>query len=44
MAAGEERLDTSAEKRLAEATRLHETGLITDEEYQAKPAEIIADL
>jgi cytochrome c-type biogenesis protein CcmH/NrfG len=36
-------LPTTAD-RLAEVTRLHDQGLLTDEEYQAKRAEIISDL
>jgi len=35
---------SSAGSRLAEITRLHEAGLLTDEEYQAKRAEIIRQL
>jgi Short C-terminal domain len=35
---------SSAGSRLAEITRLHEAGLLTDEEYQAKRAEIISQL
>lgn len=31
-------------ERLVELTRLHEEGLLTDEEYQAKRAEIISQL
>jgi putative oligomerization/nucleic acid binding protein len=34
----------SAAERLAEVTRLHDAGLLTDEEYQAKRAEIISQL
>jgi hypothetical protein len=34
----------SAADRLADVTRLHEQGLLTDEEYQAKRAEIISQL
>jgi hypothetical protein len=33
-----------AGERLAEVTRLHDEGLLTDEEYQAKRAEIISQL
>jgi hypothetical protein len=32
------------EERLAEVTRLHDMSVLTDEEYQAKRAEIIAHL
>ena len=34
----------SAADRLAELTRMHDDGLITDDEYQAKRAEIIAQI
>jgi Short C-terminal domain len=34
----------TAGERLAEVTRLHDAGLLTDEEYQAKRAEIIGQL
>jgi hypothetical protein len=35
---------STAEGRLAEVTRLHSAGVLTDEEYQAKRAEIIDEL
>jgi hypothetical protein len=35
---------STAEGRLAEVTRLHDIGVLTDEEYQAKRAEIIDEL
>lgn len=34
----------TASERLAEVTRLHDAGLLTDEEYQVKRAEIISQL
>jgi hypothetical protein len=34
----------NAAERLAEVTRLHDEGLLTDEEYHAKRAEIIGQL
>jgi hypothetical protein len=34
----------TVEERLAEVTRLHDAGVLTDEEYQAKRAEIISEL
>ncbi len=43
-AAQEPAAAASAAERLAEATRLHDAGLLTDEEYQAKRAEIIGEL
>jgi hypothetical protein len=42
---GEDRpCQKSAAERLAEVTRLHDEGLLTDEEFQAKRAEIISQL
>lgn len=35
---------STAEERLAEVTRLHDAGVLTDEEYQTKRAEIIGEL
>jgi hypothetical protein len=34
----------TVEERLSEVTRLHDAGILTDEEYQAKRAEIIDEL
>ena len=34
----------TAEERLAEVTRLHDVGVLTDQEYEAKRAEIISEL
>jgi hypothetical protein len=34
----------SAADRLAELTRMHDEGLLTDDEYQAKRAQIIAQI
>jgi cytochrome c-type biogenesis protein CcmH/NrfG len=42
--ASEATASPAAADRLAEATRLHDQGLLTDEEYQAKRAEIISGL
>jgi hypothetical protein len=39
-----ERESRSIEERLAEVDRLHDTGVLTDEECQAKRAEIISEL
>lgn len=42
---GEDRpYQKSAAERLVEVTRLHDDGLLTDEEYQAKRTEIISQL
>jgi hypothetical protein len=34
----------AATDRLAELTKLHDAGVLTDEEYQAKRAEVISEL